>query len=199
MKVLRIIPVVLIVLTWACTETAFDERQVLTKEELQFVIETNSDFAQYIDVLVDHEGTISERIDALSTGDFDLLRDGIKQFDSFEEFSEGANPELVEIYNGVVATVEDPSLHLAALVTQLDTEYVYERKDLFDLIGQRLQLEGSGIPQARVLDRCDDVYWEVYTERLNDNYYRLGMSLNQADANAVRDASWAKVGCRMSR
>ena len=199
MKVLRIIPLVLIVLTWACTETAYDERQVLTKEELQIAMERSASFTQYIDILVAHEAQISSKINALEEKQYETLYQGTQQYTSFEQFSEQAEPQLVTLYAGIVELQEEPSLHLATLVTELDAEFVYDRKDLFEIIGQRLTAIAESAPKARLLDECEDVYWSVYTSRLNDNYYRLGMSLKQADANAVRDASWAKVGCRMSR
>ena len=73
------------------------------------------------------------------------------------------------------------------------------RSRIFEIIETQLYETYPDAPKARLKDKCNDIYWEVYTARLNDNYYRLGMSISKADANAVRDASWAKVGCRLAQ
>lgn len=200
MKGFKKIPLALVIMiTWSCNENIYDDRHVLSESELGIALEGNAHFDQYIAGLIEHEARISEQISQLGDTNYDRLLESTKIYSKLDEFEMHASDEIVALYWEIVKEDEKRSLHFSALISQLDSEFIYKKQDLFEIIKKQLYDAYPNAPKARQKDKCEDVYWDVYIARLNDNYYRLGMSLDDSDMNAVRDASWAKVGCRLSR
>jgi len=200
MKIIKVVLLALVMMiASSCGEKKINEHRVLSKPELEIALIGNAHFVQYIEGLIEHDAQITERISHLEDVDYNNLRESTQIYSDIDEFEKYADDETVELYWAIGKEEGKISLHFGALINQLDSEFIYEKQDLFEIIETQLYETYPDAPKARLKDKCNDIYWEVYTARLNDNYYRLGMSVDKADANAVRDASWAKVGCRLAQ
>jgi len=173
------------------------ENPRLSDNDLEEFLNSNVDFANFIERNKTSTIELDSKIKKLSPSEIEQFKTVFAKYDNYRDFVSNAKTNELQLFKTILPS-DNQSDYLKKIMDSL-RKFEYSKSTLVEIISTKVAVINESYTNGKVTADCAEIKLSVYIQVLNYNYFELGNSIESSDTYASTASSWAYYGCVMGQ